>query len=68
MVDGMDTILAQNTDIPEPPRYLQATIIIHTLKSTLPLIATDNEAESQAALIELKRLMRGYLDAIMSQV
>ena len=65
MIDGMDAILAQNTDISEPPRYLQATIIIHTLKSTLPLIATDNEAESQAALIELKRLMRGYLDAIM---
>ena len=65
MIDGMDAILAQNTDIQEPPRYLQATIIIHTLKSTLPLIATDNEAENQAALIELKRLMRGYLDAIM---
>ena len=65
MIDGMDAILAQNTDISEPPRYLQATIIIHALKSTLPLIATDNEAESQAALIELKRLMRGYLDAIM---
>jgi len=64
MIDGMDTILAQNTDITEPPRYLQATIIVHTLKSTLPLIVADDEAESQAALAELKRLIHGYLDAI----
>lgn len=65
MIDGMDAILAQNTDIQEPPRYLQATIIVHTLKSTLPLIVTDDEAESQAALLEIKRMMRGYLDALV---
>jgi AcrR family transcriptional regulator len=65
MVDGMDAILAQNTEIPEPPRRLQATVIIHTLKSTLPLIVTEDEAESKAALLELKRLMRGYLAAII---
>jgi len=64
MVDGMDAILAQNTDVPESSRYLQATIIVHTLKSTLPLIVADDEAESQVALAELKRLIRGYLDAI----
>lgn len=68
MIDGMDAILAQNTDIQEPPRYLQATVIVHTLKSTLPLIVADDEAESQAALAELKRLMRGYLDAITEAV
>jgi len=64
MVDGMDAILAQNTDVSESSRYLQATIIVHTLKSTLPLIVADDEAESQVALAELKRLIRGYLDAI----
>lgn len=67
MIEGMDAILAQNTDIPAPPRTRQATIIVHTLKSTLPLIVTEDEAESQAALLEIKRLMRGYLDAITTQ-
>lgn len=67
MIDGMDAILAQNTDIPEPPRYMQANIIVHTLKSTLPLIVAEDEAISQAALVELKRLMGSYLDAITAQ-
>lgn len=67
MIEGMDAILAQNTDIPAPLRTRQATIIVHTLKSTLPLIVTEDEAESQAALLEIKRLMRSYLDAITTQ-
>jgi AcrR family transcriptional regulator len=67
MIDGMAAILAQNTAIPDSTRYLQATLIIYTLKSTLPLIATEDEAANEAALLEIKRLMRGYLDAITTQ-
>lgn len=64
MVDGMDAVLTQYTAIPEPPRHLQANVIIHTLKSTLPLINDKDKNNSQAALLEIKRLMRSYLDAI----
>lgn len=64
MVAGMDAILARHTTSPAPQRALQASIIIHTLKSTLPLIATADESENQAALQEIKRMMRGYLDAL----
>lgn len=67
MIDGMAVILKQNTDIPDSTRYLRATLIIYTLKSTLPLIATEDKAESEAALLEIKRLMRGYLDAITTK-
>jgi AcrR family transcriptional regulator len=67
MIEGVDAILARNTDIPEPPRRMQASIIVHTLKSTLPLIVTKDEAESQRAILEIKRLMRSYLDAMLAE-
>jgi AcrR family transcriptional regulator len=65
MVAGMAAILAQHTAVPAPQRERQAAIIVYTLKSTLPLIATDDETENQAALLEIKRMMRGYLAALI---
>lgn len=64
MVDGMESLLEPLSPVPIDCR-LQAEVIMDTLKGTLPLITSDDELRNQLAVVEIKKLLLGYLQAII---